>query len=79
MAKRGPKPEYARIRIETLESHIGRCIAKGDNNAESALRFFARQCGIYPSESKIQEYADIYKAELAFWRRQDEERKARQS
>lgn len=77
--KRGPKPTYATIRIETLEQHIGRSIAQERKDAEAALRFFARQCNIDPSESKIQEYADIYKAELAFWRRQDEERKARQS
>lgn len=39
---KGPRPTYARIRIETLENHIGRTIAKNEPDATAALRFFAR-------------------------------------
>jgi len=77
--KRGPRPEYARIRISTLESYIGRCEAKQDRGGEAALRFFARQCMIDLNETNIHEYADIYKAELERWQKEDQERVERRS
>lgn len=62
---RGPKPTYARIRIETLEHHIGRAIALGRTEAAQALRYFARDARIQLNDTTINEFATMYRKELA--------------
>ena len=63
--KRGPKPTYARIRIEKLEYHIARNIALNREDGVTALRYLARDAGINPNESEIAKHVEMYRKELA--------------
>lgn len=62
---RGPKPTYARIRIEKLDHHIGRAIALGHDEAVAALKYFARDAGIKLNYTRIDEAAELMRKELA--------------
>lgn len=57
----GPNPTYFRARRSTLESHIGRCIARQDYYGEGALRYFANSVGVRLNEANVKAHADNYR------------------
>lgn len=69
---RGPKPTYARIRIEKLDMHIGRAEALGRDEAVAALKYFARDAGIEINYKRIDDHRKLIEAELMRRRQLDD-------